>query len=169
MGIVTTIAGVVALDKIVKLGNKLAECYETSKRLDVEIKKIDSDTRISIAEVNKEKLRINKAYRLCREGIKSLSNNYIQTIKEISCTGEEYRKCISECNKNISKAFDFMLTTQDPELRQLMDDSIRNFQEQIKELSDRLKDNNDQILANSAQHIKELPGIKSDTRLISDK
>ena len=161
--------GLVVFNKLVNLGNKLVEAYETSKRLDVEIKKIDSQTRVSLAEVNKEKLRIDKAYRLCREGIKSLSNNYIQTFKEISSTGEEYRKCIAEANKNISKAFDVMVNTQDAEMKQLMKDSIKGFQEMIRDLAEKLKDNNNQVITNATQHLQELPGIKSDTRLITNK
>lgn len=160
--------GLVIFDKIVNLGNRLVECYETSKRLDAEMKKIDSETRVSLAEVKKEKLKINKAYRLCRESIKNFNNNYLQTFNELSCNGEEFRKCIAEYNKNISKAFDVMITTQDVEMKQLMQDSIHNFQENIKELADRLKVNNDQILTNASQHIKELPNIK-DTKLISDR
>lgn len=161
--------GLVMLDKIVNLGNRLVECYETSKRLDAEMKKIDSETRVSLAEINKEKLRINKAYRICRESIKKLSNNYLQTFNELSCNGEEYRKCIAAYREDMKKAFKYMVSTSDAEFRQQMKDFYNDCQNQIKYLADNLKINNDQIITNAAQHIKELPSIKNNTKLISDK
>ena len=161
--------GLVVFNKLVNLANKLTDAYETTKRLDAEMKKLDSETRVSLAEINKEKLKIDKAYRICREGIKSLSNSYIKTLNKISSDGEEYRKCLASYREHISKAFEIMITTQDADMRQLMKDSIHGFQEGIKELADRLKDNNNQIITNAAQHIQKLPCSKSDTRLITDK
>ena len=162
--------GLIVFDKLVNLGNRLVECYETSKRLDVEIKKIDSKTRVSLAEINKEKLRIDKAYRLCREGLKNLSENYIQTLKELSCSGEECRKCIAACREDMKEAFKYMVSASDAEFRQQMKDFYNDCQNHIKDLADKLKINNDQIITNAAQHIKELPNINiKETKLISDK